>query len=301
MEHGGAKMRQLINWDDIKMFLALVRSGSVRSAATQLDVSHSTVARRVEAMEQRLSVRLFERLPDGYSVTAAGEDMLNVAESVENDLSRLERRILGRDLELAGQIRLTMVDFLAKSPLISPLVEFGKKYPRIDLELNVTYSVMDLDKREADIALRFGSNPPEHLFGRRLLTVATAAYASTEYIELNDLETSKTSRWIGFGPPNPTPKWAKESAFPHIPVRGNIASILAQLEACKVGMGLGMLPCFLGDVEPSLQRLSPPEFTPNFELWLLTHGDLRSTARFRVFSEYLAKTIRDHRAAFEGH
>lgn len=164
-----------MNWDDIKIFLALVRAGTVRGAAEKLGLSHSTVARRVEAMEKRLAVRLFDRLPTGYAVTPAGEDMLRVAEGVENELDGLERRILGHDRQLAGHIRLTMVDFLASNLLMSHLVEFTRKYPDIDLEIITSYDALNLDNREADVSLRFGQNPPEHLFGRRLLTIATAA------------------------------------------------------------------------------------------------------------------------------
>ena len=290
-----------MNWEDIKLFLALVRAGTVRGAAEKLgSTSHSTVARRVDAMEKRLSVRLFERLPTGYAVTPAGEDMLAVAESVENELDGLERRILGHDRQLAGHIRLTMVDFLASGLLMPQLVEFMQKYPEIDIEIIVTYDAINLDSREADVALRFGQNPPEHLFGQRLLTLATAAYASEEYLELNDLDNSPAAQWIGFGPSKPTPKWVKESKFPHIPVKGRFVSLLVQLEACKSGMGLAMLPCFLGDKEPSLQRLSPPEFKPEFDLWLLKHRDLRTTARFRILSDFIAADIKSKRHVLEG-
>ncbi|MCH7807388.1 MAG: LysR family transcriptional regulator [Proteobacteria bacterium] len=98
----------------------------------------------------------------------------------------------------------------------------------------------------------------------------------------------------------PRRKWVKESMFPHIPVKGQFPSLLVQLEACKASMGIGMLPCFLGDNEPSLKRLSPPEFKPNFDLWLLIHGDLRKTARFRVFSDFIASTIKSQRHVLEG-
>ena len=293
-------MRQLLNWDDIKLFLALVRSGTVRGAAEKLGLSHSTVARRTDAMEKRLAVRLFDRLPKGYAVTPAGEDMLNVAEGVENELDGLERRILGHDRQLAGHIRFTMVDFMATNLLMPHLAEFMQKYPDIDLEIVATYDAINLDNREADVALRFGQNPPEHLFGRRLLGIATAAYASKEYLKLTQLENPTTAQWIGFGANTPTPKWVKESKFPHLPVKGQFVSLLVQLEACKANMGLAMLPCFLGDKEPSLQRLSPPELKPNFDLWLLTHRDLRTTARFRVFSDFIASSIKSQRDVLRG-
>lgn len=289
-----------MDWNDIKLFLALVRTGTVRSAAAKVGVSHSTVARRVEAFEKRLGVRLFDRLPTGYATTQAGEDMLTVAEGIENEIDGLERRILGQDRQLAGNIRVTMVDVLASNLLMPHLTEFTRTYPDIDLEVAITYEPLDLSKREADVALRFTPKPPEHLVGRRLVTVATAAYASTDYLKGRDLRDASSVRWIGFGARVPYPKWVKESDYPHLPAKGVLDSMLLQLEACKAGMGIGMLPCFLGDIEPTLRRLSPPVAKPNFDLWLLTHRDMRTAARIRVFSDFIATAVRSHRALLEG-
>lgn len=289
-----------MNWDDIKLFLALMRCGNVRTAAAKLNVSHSTVARRIDAMEKKLAVRLFDRLPTGYALTPVGEDMLKVAEGVEDELGGLERRILGHDHKLSGRIRATMVDALATNLLMPQLAEFTQKYPEIDLEVQVTYEAVDLDRREADIAFRFARNPPEHLIGRRLLTCATAAYASLEYLNNHDLQDPGGACWIGFGKRDPFPRWVKESKFPNIPVRGRFVSLLAQLEACKAGMGVGMLPCFLCEAEPSLQRLSPAKPDGHFELWILTHRDMRTNARLRVFSQFMASAVIARRDSLEG-
>ncbi|PCI42934.1 MAG: LysR family transcriptional regulator [Alphaproteobacteria bacterium] len=285
-----------MNWDDIKIFLALMRAGSVRAAAEKLGISHSTVARRIEAMEQKLAVRLFDRLPSGYVVTTIGEDMLKVAEQVETDLGGLERRILGHDHKLAGRITVTMVDALATGLLMPHLTEFTEKYSEIELEIDVTYDTANLSNREADVAIRFSQHPPELLIGRRLLTCATAAYASQEYIDRHDLDDPAKSRWIGFGAHD----WVKKSAFPTLPVKGTFVSLMVQLEACRHGMGMGMLPCFLGDPEPALRRLSPPLQNPNFDLWLLTHPDTRTNARIRAFKDFIAEAIISHRPLLEG-
>lgn len=296
-----SKNETKMNWDDIKLFLALMRTGSVREAAARLGVSHSTVARRIDAMEKKLAVRLFDRLPTGYVLTEVGEDMLRVAEQVETELEGLERRILGHDHKLAGRIRVTMIDAFATNLLMPHLAEFTRKYTEIDLEVEVTYEEANLDRREADIALRFASNPPEHLIGRRLLTCATAAYASQDYLARHSLKDPETDRWIGFGGQESFPRWVKESKFPDIPSKGRIVSLLVQVEACKAGMGVGMLPCFLGESEPTLQRLSPARANSNFELWLLTHLDLRANARVRIFSDFIASAIKGHRGLLEGH
>ncbi len=285
-----------MDWDDIKIFLALMRAGTVRVAAEKLGVSHSTVARRIEAMEQRLAVKLFDRLPSGYVVTVVGEDMLKVAEQVETELGGLERRILGHDHKLAGRIRVTMVDALAVGLLMPHLSEFTEKYPEIDLEIDVTYDTADLSNREADVAIRFAQNPPELLIGRRLLTCTTAAYASQNYLDQHDLQATDKARWIGFGGHD----LVKKSQFPHIPVKGKFVSLMVQLEACKHGMGIGMLPCFLAEPERALQRLSPPAQNPNFDLWLLAHPDTRTNARIRVFKDFIAEAILSHRQLLAG-
>lgn len=289
-----------MNWDDIKLFLALIRTGTVRNAAARLGVSHSTVARRIDALESNLAVRLFDRPPSGYVLTAAGEDMLEVAEQVETEINGLERRILGHDTKLSGPIRLTMVDALATNLLMPHLTAFTEQYPEIDLELEVSYEAANLDYREADIALRFATNPPEHLIGRRLVTCATAAYASLEYLDSHDLQDATSGRWIGFGGQTSFPKWAKESAYPHLPIKGKFISLLVQLEACKAGMGVAMLPCFLGEGDASLKRLSTFKPNPSFELWILTHRDLRTNARVRVFADFLATVIKGLRPQLEG-
>ena len=288
-----------MDWDDIKLFLALMRTGNVRAAAVKLNVSHSTVARRVDAMEEKLATRLFERLPTGYVLTQIGEDMMQVAEHVEEELEGLERRIAGHDNRLSGRIRVTMVDALATNLLMPHLAEFARKYPEIELEVPVSYEAVDLDRREADVALRFARNPPEHLIGRQLLICATAAYASQDYLDQHALQNSNAS-WIGFDAGGAFPKWVKESVFPNIPVKGQFVSLLVQLAACKAGMGVAMLPCFLGEPEPTLRRLSPARPDPVLDLWLLTHRDTRSSARIRVFCDFIATAIKSHRALLGG-
>lgn len=289
-----------MDWDDVRIFLALIRTGNVRAAADSLKVSHSTVARRIDALERKLSTRLFERMPTGYALTPVGEDMLQVAETVEDELEGLERRIEGHDNKLSGRLRVTMVDALATNLLMPQLTEFTERYPEIDIEVPVSYVAADLDRREADIALRFVRNPPEHLVGRRLLTCATAAYASRDYLSSHDLRDPTSARWIGFAAQGAYPKWVRKSAYPDIPARGQFVSLLVQLAACMAGMGVAMLPCFLGEQQSSLRRLSSAKPDPFFELWILIHSDLRSNARIRIFSEFIVAAILSHRAVLEG-
>jgi len=176
-----------MEWDDVRIFLALVRAGSVRASAAKAGVSHSTVARRVEALETRLGAKLFDRLPSGYALTAAGEDLYEVAESVENEMDAVRRRLVGQDRRLAGVIRVTMVDIIATHLLMPDLTRFNELYPDIELEVVITYEPLNLTRREADIAIRFAKNPPDHLIGHRLASAANAVYATQDYLDHHDL------------------------------------------------------------------------------------------------------------------
>ncbi len=259
--------------------------------------SHSTVARRIESFEKRLGVRVFDRLPTGYALTTAGEDALPVAERVEEEIEGLRRRLTGRDQELAGRIRVTAADFLATHFLMPALAAFTTAYPEIEFEVISTYSSLNLDKREADVALRFSNNPPDHLVGRRLATFATAPYATDAYIESHDFVDRPTARWVGFDSES---RWVKNSDHPHIPVRGLYESLLLQAEAVRSGMGMGLLPCLLGDGDPMLRRVPPCIAKPAYDLWYLVHPDLRETARLRAFSAFLALYIKQHLDLIEG-
>ncbi len=294
----------VLDWDDLKYFLALSRCGSVRLASDKLEVSHSTVARRIDAFENRLGVRLFVRSSSGYAITAAGEEVLAVAEQMESEMHGLERRILGRDRQLSGDIRVTMVDILGTHLLMPHLAEFSERYPDISLEVivahDIAYDALDLGRREADIALRCTNKPPEQLIGKRLANLHCAAYATDEYIERHGLGGDSSACWIDCVKRGEYPEWLKHTEYPHLPAKATFPSLLLQFEAAKAGIGIGMLPCFMGDVEPTLKRLPPGIARPSYDLWLLTHTDMRKTARLRVFSEFIAAAIDEHRELIEG-
>ncbi len=296
----GTYTRHLMEWDNIRIFLALVRGGSVRAAAARAGISHATVSRRVDAFEIRMGVKLFDRLPNGFSLTAAGEDLLQAAENIEAEIHSVQRRLVGQDRRLAGGIRVTMVDIFATHLLMAALTEFAELYPDIELEVLIAYETLDLSRREADIAVRLVKNPPDHLIGRRLGTVSNAAYATQAYLDNHDLVDPTSACWIGFGLPKPFPKWVKQSDYPHLPARGVFDSVLLQLQAARCGMGIANLPCFLGDPDPDLVRLPPAKPRPGYDLWLLRHRDTRSTARLRVFSEFIADTVTRYRPLLEG-
>jgi DNA-binding transcriptional LysR family regulator len=212
-----------MNWDDIKIFLAMVRHATVRAAADLLGMSHSTVARRIISLEKGLGVRLFDRTTHGYELTPAGKDILATAEGMEREVMTLERRVIGRDQKLTGHVRVATSDFLATHLLIPGLPAFGRQYPEINVEIVTGYESLDIDRREADIALRITPKPPPHLVGKRLAAVAFAPFVSRDYLRHHDLQAS-TSCWIGYqrNAPEATPDWVHSSAYlcyPNCPPR----------------------------------------------------------------------------------
>jgi len=280
------------DWDDIRLFLELVRKGSARGAAAELGLSHSTIVRRVERLETSLGVRLFDRDFTGYRPTAAGETLLSSALAAEDAILTANRQLHGQDAKLTGEIRITTSDILANFFLMPDLADFSNLYPDIELSLSVSYDLFDLSRREADVAIRFmrpGRSPPEDLVGRKLTTSRSCYYASEQYLETHDPRSAETTaRWIGWDDEDAYPDWVKNSAFPLLPAVGNFNNVMVQASAARAGLGLTILPCFVGDSIPDIVRVPDIEPYDNHDTWILSHPDLRDAARHRVFRNFIA-------------
>lgn len=293
-----------INWDDLRLFLAIVRTGSARAAAAHAGVSHTTVKRRTEALERDLGCRLFDRDVSGYRLTGSGETLVSEAARAEEAVMAAERRLQGRDDLLSGRIVMTTTELIAHHLIMPDLVEFSVRYPEVDLNIQVSYDAYDLRRREADVALRFmepGSKVPEELIGRKLGTCWTCYYATEAYLEAHDPSAKdSTARWIGWADEERYPEWVKASPYPDIPAYGSIESAVLQGKAAQQGMGMAALPCFMGDRIDGLVRLPGAEPHSNPDVWLLSHPDLRDTARFRAFRKFIANAIEAKRPLLEG-
>ena len=283
-----------MDWNDLRYVKAIADAGSVADAANQLDVHQSTVFRRLNTLEKNLGVRLFERLPSGYVMTAAGEDFCQAAERIEADISALNRRISGQDMRPSGTIRVTMTDALLVGLLAPCLAEFRLTYPEIELEVLVSKDVLNLTKRDADIAIRTTKQPLETLVGRRVSSVATAVYGSKEYLKTHpNLSDLKQHDWIGFDESSidlATARWLKQTVRdPKFQYRLN--TCMGILAAVKENTGLTLLSCYLGDSEPNLERVGLPISELEKELWILTHEDLRYVTRIRTFIDFVASFL----------
>jgi DNA-binding transcriptional LysR family regulator len=299
-------MQESGDWNELRSFLAIARQRSLQGAARALGVNHSTMFRRLNALEARLGVRLFDRAPRGYVLTAAGEQMLASAERVEDEILGLERRLLGGDVRLAGTLRVTTTDTLMHGLLGPHLRTFQEAYPAIELELITGNAFFDLSKREADVALRPSRQPGDAMVGRRLAAIAVALYGDRDYLAKRG-RPARAAELAGhpliMGDASLAHLSATRWLATHAPAAASVLrcnSWLSQCAAARAGLGLAALPCFLGDPTPELVRVLPPQPELAGELWLVTHPDLRRTARVRAFMEMLARGLRRERSLLEG-
>lgn len=293
----------IVDWDDVRHFLALARTGSVRAAGSLLGVSHSTVARRVEALELRLGAKLFDRHRDGYLLTDAGNDMVMGAERVERELAALERGLAGQDARLEGPVRVTCTDpFMAKL-LLRALAGLCAQHPDIELELEANARYVDLSKREADVALRAllpSASPPEHLIGRRIAPITLCSYVATAHAAaLDPAQGARSVRWLG-SDIKALRQLVASSSYPELPSWGAFDSMEVQVEAALAGLGIVMLPTYVGDAQPLLQRLAKPDLRHVADFWLLSHRDLRDNARLRAARACITTAITEQAALFRG-
>ncbi len=296
--------KSTMGWDDVQFFLSVARSGSARATALALQISHTTVSRRIDNLETSLGSRLFDRGVSGYVLTEGGQAMLEFAEQAEDVLLSAERHLHGKDTDLSGDIRITTPDVIATQLLLPDLVEFTNKYRDIDIDLRISTTLHDLTRREVDIAIRFlgfGGQPPDPLVGRKLGAVTSSFYATADYLNKYDLnQPDSQARWLSWGEQDRFPQWVKASPYPHIPTRFQLDHGGTQIGAALAGMGMTMLPCFLGDNTPGLKRI--PKAKPNIfhEIWMLSHPDNRDVTRLRRFREFVVELFEGKQALLAG-
>lgn len=294
---------QRFDWDDLRYVFAIGREGSLSGAARRLGVNHATVFRRLKAMEDQIGVRLFDRQPDGYVATAAGEEAIAVAESLDETVTSLERRIIGRDLRPSGTVRVTLAEAVL-TQVLPPMVDrFHEKHPEIVLELVASTAALNLSKRDADVAIRVTATPPEVLIGRRIATVASTAYACPSCLARFGENPDPTAcDWIGYDDSLAhlnVARWLARHLGERAPVV-RVNTVLAVKSLVEAGVAVGFMPCFMGDASEHLVRLMNPDKQWESELWLLTHPDLRHVARVRAVMDHFADELTKCRPLFEG-
>ncbi|KMW58148.1 Transcriptional regulator, LysR family [Candidatus Rhodobacter oscarellae] len=290
-----------LDWNDIKVFLALYRCRSIRAAAEELGMSHSTVSRHLTDLETSLGAVLFTRSRDGMLATSMSEQIFARAERVEGEVFDLQREANSLDTALVGQVRVTAPPLLSQYMLMPHLAAFAEQYPGIEISLNSSFSIEDLMKGAADVAFRSQFDPNENLVGRRLPDFVDMAYASPDYIARHAFENGKTDAvWIGRGLIDPSHGWVKEGPFPDAPVKHQIPDMLDQAEAAKEGLGMVVLPCFFADALEGLQRIPGVGAVSSRPGWVLTHPDLRSSVRVMTFVRFLVAEMTKQKAQIQG-
>lgn len=288
-----------MDWENLRFFVELARSGSLSAASRHLRVDHTTVARRISVLEADLGVRLFDRMPRGYALTEAGERVADLAARLEEDAFAIERFARGHSDAPSGAVRLSAPPVVASAFLAPRLVSFRRRFPRVVLELIGDSRAVSLNRREADLAVRLAAPEDGRLIARRLGDMAYALYADAgyaaerpetawEFVAYNDsLNHVPQQHWL-----------LREAGGRPVVFRANdLASLYA---AARAGIGVAALPRFLGDPDPGLVRLPAATEPTARELWLLVHPDVRRAAAVRAAMDTVIGLFAENRDLLKG-
>jgi len=293
---------EALEWSDLQVILAIGRAGSLSGAARTLHCNHSTVFRKLNGIEANTGVRFFERLADGYALTDAGRTALHYAERIEAEVHALGREVLGQDLQLRGKVTVTAMEGLAVTRLPALLAEFRRQHAAVAVELVGSVAALDLARREADLAIRATRKPPDTSLGRKVCDFRFAVYAAPQYIDgRSDIplaehdwcHISGAAEWF-------IPLLWKKRAQLDARTVFSSGLTMAVVNAAIEGMGVTALPCYIGDTQPGLVRISENIEAFTLELWLLTHADLRHTARVKALMAFLFEALGKDAALFAG-
>ena len=287
-------MKLFTDWDDLRLFQALANAATVRAAAAGLGISHSTLSRRLDTLEGRLGVALFDRGPRGFKLAEAGAILLESVDDASASFDRGLLQVAGLDRRMEGSIRITLPDFLAFYCLLESLESFRATHPKIDLEVDISYTTFNLDRREADVAIRLialDQSPPPSLIGRKVGISAATGFATDAYLQGKDLTDPKCGAvWLGWSPDDSI-EWIAETPYPHLPVYGVFNHAELQHHAAVAGIGIAYLPLIIGDNDPRLHRIPGMTPKPARDIWVLSHADLRETVRMKALRDWVSQAL----------
>jgi DNA-binding transcriptional LysR family regulator len=290
--------RAMLDWNDLRHILETARQGGISGAARVLGVNHATVSRRITAAEKALGARLFDRLTSGYMPTEAGRDAVRAAEAMEQSSAALDRQIGARDVEISGRLTITAPQLLIERGLGPALAEFIASYPEVQLNIVAGNDIVNLARRDADVAIRISAAPSPTLVGRCVARQMAAVYATPQLIA-RDKGGEAPLDWIRFtqwpGPPAEI-----REIRPNLRVRLSVDDMVTAAAAARVGVGATRMACFLGETDPALMRVPGLPTFPYAPVWVLTHAELRHVPRIRTFVNFMAARLRKLRPLFEG-
>lgn len=293
------------DWDDLRYFLAVARTGRLTAAARRMDTDHATISRRVRALEKRLGAALFTRSPRGYALTDLGEKMLVHAENIESTAATIQNDIAGERFSLTGAVRIGAPDGFGSFFLAPRLGELASRNPELELQLVAMPRIFSLSKREADIAVGLSRPDSGRLFSRKLTDYTLHVYASRDYLRHNGPITRKeeiaSHTIIGYIPDLIfTPELDYLNAIePDLGPRLSSTNIFAQTRAVEAGVGLCILPDFMARSVPALVPVLPNLVEIKRTFWIMAHQDSRDSARVRTVIDFIVEQVKRAHGQFE--
>jgi DNA-binding transcriptional LysR family regulator len=284
----------VFDWNDLKYFVAIARSGSTLAAAKALRLSQSTVHRRLEELERQLGQQLVIRHPTGYRLTELGEDLRSYAERVEQTVADFERRASAWGKDVRGTVKVTCPDEVGSRVLASGLIDkFNERYPALRVEFVMSDRNLDLAKGQADIAIRGVAPTDDTLIGRKIADSSWAVYASNSYVERyggikrpEDIDGHAIVLFDGKMRDHRSARWLR-SVAPNARITARANNLPAMLSAVKSGAGLAAMPVIVGEKDEALVRVLGPVQDIATPFFLLMHEDMKRTPRVRAFFDFM--------------
>ena len=288
-----AKMHNSTDWNDFHYFFTVALQGSLNSAAKKLGVNHSTVFRRINSLEEKMGVRLFKRLKTGYVLTEAGEEVLESAQRIEEHVYAIQRKLVGKDIRLRGILKISTTDTLGYYWLPPYVRRFKAQYPDIVLDINIRTRYTNLTKREADIVIPAVNKQPDYMVGRKLTPLRVNLYASADYIKQYGKPEQRTEfKDHQFLLPNeelaglPANRWLRKYV-PHSSIAAASDKLSGLYKLAQQSLGITPLPHYVGDSDNAMRKVMDLPKSCHHDAWILTHPDLRQTARVKAFMQFM--------------
>jgi DNA-binding transcriptional LysR family regulator len=292
------------DWNDLRAFLAVVRTGRLTAAALQLGIEHSTLSRRIKGLENALQARLFDRRPSGYVLTEAGEKLIVEAEAVESLTIKISSKIAEPHAKMAGSVRIATPEGFGTYFLARHLPRLTRQHSALQVELIANPSGVSLTKREADVAVTNSRPETGRLRARKLCDYELGLYASAEYLanrptpaKLADVEGADIIGYMTDLLPTPAHNYLREIFGERDPDL-RISNVLTQTSATLAGYGYCVLPCFMASEHRELVRVLPQQVRVMRAYWLVMHSELRAPARARATTEFLHDAVQRDRHLF---
>ncbi len=282
------------DWDSLRIILAIARAGGLSGAARELGVTHATISRQLARAEDRSGSLLFDRMPTGLQPTTAGEAAIATATDVEQHMLDLGRRLAGADGRLSGPLSVTIPPLIIAHVLADDLTEFARTYPEIELSVLGDNAVLNLNRREADIAIRISRDPGDSLWGRKLADQQAAYYAADgfDFAACDTVPLVSFSMWR-----TPVPKALGENEK-DITITATCDDMPSAVALVKAGMGITRMPVFVGETTDGLTRITELAIEPYAPIWMLTHADLKKSGKVRAFMEFMGERVAKRRGMF---